>query len=273
MVTLYFATGGPGWFNSQRWLGYIHHECTWFSQSSFATGIQGKALQRFNINMDVAFANACEEEIMEYPVNSDRSSSSRGVMKHLWLYENNLKGTLPQEIFELLPSLKTMSFYVNSLAGSTIPAQIGLLENFEGLNMAKTGLSGTLPSEIGVLSKIQILALYNNQVSGAVPSEIGLLSDLIAFGLDSNQISSTIPSEVGFLSNVAVLSLFKNRMTSTIPTEVGNCRGLLNVWLHGNSLLRGAVPSEMGQLFSMQDLSLSQHFLSGTIRKFLLIFI
>lgn len=272
MATMYHATRGTSWWNNEGWMSY-NHECSWFSKNTFADGVQAMSIQRFSVNLDIAYPNPCEEEDMlelEWWNSSNTGNNSTGAVKHLWLFENNLQGTLPREIFELLPSLKTMSLYVNSLSGSTIPSQIGQLQNFQGLNVAKTGLGGRLPSEIGLLTSTNILALYNNQMVGAVPSEVGKLSELIAFGFDSNQFSSAIPSEVGMLSNVAVLSLFDNQISGSIPTEVGNCQKLQMMWLQRNSL-EGTMPSQLGKLQSLMDLSLFQNSLTGTIRKLLFV--
>lgn len=103
------------------------------------------------------------------------------------LPENNLVGTIPTEIGQLL-ELDEMQLTDNNLSG-TLSAEIGLLQNLATLELDNNNFSGVLPAEIGSLPNLEVLSLSNNNFNGTIPAEYGNLSALSDLFLSNNQLS------------------------------------------------------------------------------------
>ena len=65
-------------------------------------------------------------------------------------------------------------------------------------------------------------------------------------------------------SRVTKLLIYENSLTGTIPTELGNLSSLQWLNLYENQL-SGSIPSELGNLSSLQSLHLYENQLSGSI--------
>ena len=64
-----------------------------------------------------------------------------------------------------------LSLYSNDLSG-TIPTQIGQLISLNQLSFHNNSLSGTIPEQIGELTSLTRLELYNNDISGSIPNGV-----------------------------------------------------------------------------------------------------
>ena len=128
LATLFYASGGEtSWFDKTAWLSLDRHECDWYHRQAF--GLLG--------------VNIAQAADFEMPCHS-------GIYQHLWLNTNKLRGSLPFELFEMLPSLRTISLHANDLSGTLSPA-IGRLSSLEAVSLASTNLFGPIPSEVGLL--------------------------------------------------------------------------------------------------------------------------
>jgi hypothetical protein len=116
LVALYYATNGPHWKRSDDWLSYQIHECHWWP-GSYEVSICGK--DKYHRGDDWKY-------------------------KRLLLPFNELKGTLPGQIFQWLPSLREIQLHSN-------------------------GLNGSLPNEIAHLTLLKQLLLHRNYLTGIVP--------------------------------------------------------------------------------------------------------
>jgi len=207
-----------------------------------------------------------------------------GILQHLWLYNNNLQGQIPNDIYTMLPSLKSISLYMNDLQGTTIPTQIGMVSNtLQGINLVRTGLSGSLPATaMGRLTQLKVLALSDNSLTGSIPSEIGQMGALVGLSLDTNQLSAAIPTALGLLTDhLRGIHLFQNILSSRIPSELGRCTNLVMLRLEAQTApqpsiqtvyamagIYGSIPLEIGQMSSLEWLALSNNQLEDTIRKY-----
>ena len=63
---------------------------------------------------------------------------------------------------------------------------------------------------------------------------------------------------------VATLTLNNNKLTGTIPTQIGNLTSLERLYLYGNELT-GSIPTEIGKLTSLLLLRLENNYLRGEI--------
>ena len=70
----------------------------------------------------------------------------------LYLNENRLEGTLPDELYDL-ESLQWLYLQSNKFSGS-ISARIGKMKNLNQLIFRLNAFTGTIPMEIGNLTKL-----------------------------------------------------------------------------------------------------------------------
>lgn len=101
-------------------------------------------------------------------------SGNEDRVTQLLLWENNMKGLLPEE--------------VKYLSGLTL------------LHMADNHLNGVIPPGVAELKKLELLALQGNDLEGALPPGIGALPVLADFYIDGNKLSGEIPADI--LNNV-----------------------------------------------------------------------
>ena len=169
---------------------------------------------------------------------------------------NGLSGTIPSEL-GLVANLQGLDLAANSLSG-TIPSELGLLANLQVLDLAANSLSGTIPSELGLLANLRWVNLRRNSLTGLIPSELGNLANLRYLRLSSNTLSGPIPPAFGNLANLTVLNLANNALSGPVPPELGNLRRLVNLYLSGNALT-GSVPQTFLQLDKLTDFGFGQN--------------
>ena len=172
----------------------------------------------------------------------------------------------------------------NGLIGS-IPSTIGNLTNLNTLVLGGNDLSGSIPNEIGNLTNLQNLNLQSNQLSGQIPLEIGNLINLNELSFSSNQLSGIIPNEICNQGDTSP-DLSNNHLCPPYPDcievdienqELANCNDVVELWGEYYSIdytteinlpsegLMGEIPSEIGNLVSLQNLNLYNNELSGHI--------
>ena len=132
------------------------------------------------------------------------------------------------------------------------------------LNLSRNNLSGAIPPEIGDLNQLRILRLGSNRLNGPIPPRLGDLSNLSTLEISYNRLTGPIPSELGNLSNLSRLGIFFNQLTGPIPPELGDLSGLTHLELLGNRLT-GPIPSELGNLSNLSVLYLGWDDLTGSI--------
>lgn len=108
--------------------------------------------------------------------------------------------------------------YSNNLVGS-IPAEIGDFQTLYYLDLSGNNLSGTIPSEIGNLENLWYLDLSNNSLSGSIPVEIGNLFSLDYLYLGSNLLDGNLPVELIYLY-VYHLDISWNNFSGEIPYDL-----------------------------------------------------
>ena len=216
----------------------------------------------------------------------------------------------------------------NNLSGH-IPPEIGNLVELTYLILRSNRLTGTVPSELGKLTGLEVLALDDNKLWGELPDSMTALTRLILFfslnnsglcvpdGAEFQEWLQTIPSgfaqfitcnppsttsDAGDLTVLATLykatggdnwddntnwfseqplqywkgvtinsdgrvtrlSLGTNLLSGYIPSELGNLSSLEWLLLDENQL-SDDIPSELGNLSRLERLHLGENQLSGDI--------
>ena len=246
LVTLYNATNGPNWSNSNNWLTDAPLE-DWHGVTLDASGRVWHLVLRFN------------------ELSGQIPSELGNLTNLIWLNlnSNELTGQIPSELGNL-SNLESLNLGSNDGLSGQIPSELGNLSNLEYLNLYLTGLSGQIPSELGNLTNLIFLNLNSNELSGQIPSELGNLTNLESLHLHTNGLSGQIPPELGNLTNLIWLDLNSNELTGQIPPELGNLTNLEYLYLYLTGL-SGQIPSELGNLTNLILLNLRSNELSGQI--------
>lgn len=178
------------------------------------------------------------------------------------LADNNLEGTLPEEISGLT-KLESLVISNNNLGG-ILPSALWGLTELRGLNLSGNELTGTLPAEVNDLTQLVELNLSGNDFTGTLPPELGSFTDLTFLNLANNNFEGEIPVELGDLSNLENLDLLSNDLSGTIPSELSGLSKLLFMRLASNELT-GEIPAELGQLSNLNFLVLGNNNLEGSL--------
>ncbi|XP_022968140.1 MDIS1-interacting receptor like kinase 2-like isoform X2 [Cucurbita maxima] len=142
------------------------------------------------------------------------------------------------------------------------------------IKLDNTGLMGTLDHlNFSSFPNLLRLDLKINNISGVIPPSIGALSKLQFLDLSTNYLNSTLPLSLANLTNVFELDVSRNFITGSLdsrlfPDGSGNSRtGLksLRNFLLQDTLLRGRVPEEIGNIKTLALIAFDRSQFSGPI--------
>jgi len=188
-----------------------------------------------------------------------------GDIEKIVLENNNLAGTLPGEIGNLL-SLEKLDLEDNENISGPIPASITGLSNLDHLDLRNNQLTGNIPEDIGSLVNLKYLYLGHNQLTGTIPASIGSLTKIKYFKLRNNHLSGSIPEGMGNLGKDAPYNVYiylqDNELSGSLPNTLGNIQRLEKFYA-GHNQLTGDVPVSLVQLDHLERLSLSYNQLTG----------
>lgn len=175
-----------------------------------------------------------------------------GRVTSLDLSNNNLKGTVPQSIFQLQ--------FLRKLVLSGNPVQL----TFEGIASAEKLIelhldSTNLDSLSGISNSInlQVLDVADNNIGGTVPDEIYRISTLKKINLGHNSFSGQLKDIISGLKSLESLVLYHNQFTGRIPAEIGDLINLEVLNLAENNF-DGTIPAELNELTNLKFLSLQR---------------
>eukprot|EP00592_Proboscia_alata_P013399 CAMPEP_0194393674 /NCGR_PEP_ID=MMETSP0174-20130528/123430_1 /TAXON_ID=216777 /ORGANISM="Proboscia alata, Strain PI-D3" /LENGTH=1209 /DNA_ID=CAMNT_0039189385 /DNA_START=85 /DNA_END=3715 /DNA_ORIENTATION=- len=189
-----------------------------------------------------------------------------GTLKNLTkidLSDNDFTGELPTEIGDIL---YLEEFYMNdlTLGGSSLPTEIGLLENLRIFSAVHSEIGGQLPEELGDLDMLETLHLDENTLKGALPTSVATLSSMVTMTMSKNELSNCLPTQLAKMTSLRILELESNRFSCSIPIEFGSLTNLKKLYLHDNELV-GEVPVELSELKQLQELTLYENDLVGEV--------
>ncbi|KAK1290685.1 putative leucine-rich repeat receptor-like protein kinase [Acorus calamus] len=205
----------------------------------------------------------------------------------LFLFENKISGSIPQEI-GTLQYLTSIELYSNNLTG-LIPSSFGNLTSLMELRLFRNQMSGPLPQEMANITHMSIFDLHDNDFSGQLPSQKcdgGLLQLLLVANnhftgpiprslrkctslrrvrLEGNQLEGNL-SDFGAYPHLQYIDMSFNKLSGEISPNWGDCQNMTSLKISGN-MLTGTIPPKIGRLSKLVVLDLSSNRLEGGIPK------
>lgn len=196
------------------------------------------------------------------------------------LSKNNLTGNFPASLGNLT-SLQKLDFAYNQMRGE-IPDEVARLTQMVFFQIALNSFSGGFPPALYNISSLESLSLADNSFSGNLRADFGyLLPNLRRLLLGTNQFTGAIPktlanissleSGLEFIGAVAnctqleYLDVGYNRLGGELPASIANLSTTLTSLFLGQNLISGTIPHDIGNLVSLQELSLETNMLSGEL--------
>ena len=214
----------------------------------------------------------------------DRISGDHKTVRVIDLWNNNLRGYIPQEITALQD---VFHITLNENQIDSIHNCWNEMKNLESLSLDRCGIKCELPASLFQMPKIKNLHLYMNdfecelpkeiecldlehlwlqecKISGGIPKEFGKLKNLKELYLYGNQLTGNIPQELTQLPQLTILHLGWNNLSDELPIFIGDFPALEELHLYHNQLT-GEIPAELGNIKTLKYLSLNDNLLTGTI--------
>ena len=215
-----------------------------------------------------------------------------GRVTRLVLPNNRLSGELPSSLGNLA-KLQILGLSGNALSGS-IPTSLGGLSKLRVVNLSRNAFSGPLPASLSNLTNLAVLLLENTQLCaprdpgfqtwlGNVEEGMGVVdcrdrdmlvalyeaTDGANWMNNTNWLSDRPTGEwygvtTDVSGRVTHLDLRENRLSGTLPSSLGNLTKLQDLTLYRNEI-SGELPSSLGNLAELQVLWLGRNRFEGSL--------
>ncbi|KAJ8765613.1 hypothetical protein K2173_014735 [Erythroxylum novogranatense] len=214
-------------------------------------------------------------------------------LEDIYGYLNNFQGGIPER-FGQLRRLKGFALGGNNLSGS-IPTSMYNISSLTVIDVLLNRLSGSLPHNLGeTLPNLVYLGLSENQFTGLIPSSLSNATNLNYFDIGTNKFAGRLPTfakqlnlrllrvsennlgngedgNLNFLYSLEnntvleALSIADNNFGGIMPQIVGNFSKKLRYMNFQGNQIRGIIPTEIGNLISLEYLSFEENHLTGSI--------
>ncbi|KAF3438358.1 hypothetical protein FNV43_RR21120 [Rhamnella rubrinervis] len=189
-------------------------------------------------------------------------------IKNIYLYYNNLTGSIPSTSVANLTFLEALDLSYNFFTG-VIPLSLFKLPSLESLSLDDNKLTGSLNTSN--LSQLTYLSLSGNKLSG-VPSSVSKLTMLIDLYLSFNDFSGILDFGIfSALSSLEYLDLSNNTNLSFTNTTTKSLPNFLYLHLSSCSNIT-ELPLFLKTQAQLQALDLSNNRIGGQIPKWFLSF-
>ncbi|KAK6923088.1 Leucine-rich repeat [Dillenia turbinata] len=148
----------------------------------------------------------------------------------------------------------------NSQLLGSIPADLGLIQFLQKLDLSHNSINGSLPISLLNSSQLQFLDLSNNFISGELSELIGGLRSLQFLNLSDNALAGNVPNNLTTLPSLNVVSLKNNYFSGYLPSGFNSVQ-VLDL---SSNLINGSLPSDFGGQH-LKSLNLSRNKISGKI--------
>lgn len=147
----------------------------------------------------------------------------------------------------------------------TLPTTIGLMSALTFLELQNNRIGGSIPSEIGDIVKLGKLNLMQNRLSGTIPTELSRLTAMVGLNLADNGLDGALDGLLFTrMTSLRYLALFDTLVSGAIPSQLGLLTRLTSLFASGNRF-QGQIPSQLGQLGNLFEIALQSNLLSGTL--------
>lgn len=321
LVAFYQEANGSGWSNSwnlnqpmQNWYGVT------LSDEGCVTSLH---LNNNNLSGSITHELGRLNQLTSLRLNNNNLQNSipgelgdLSNLTELHLEQNNLSGPIPDNLGNLYQA-KMVRLDNNQLTG-TIPNSMAGLLAVESLQLQNNQLSGAMPSALSALQNVSNLSIQGNNMSGCYAPSLNSLCALIGnsnatisngnnfdqpwFNFCQSSAGVCIDNSCRAIDSLALLSLFdstdgcswkyvwdiyspmedwygvelnvagcvtavdlaSNNLIGPIPAEIGNLTSIEFLSLRNNRL-EGELPAEIGNLTVLIELKLSNNILDGNL--------
>mmetsp|Transcript_12297 Transcript_12297/g.27638 ORF Transcript_12297/g.27638 Transcript_12297/m.27638 type:complete len:569 (+) Transcript_12297:2-1708(+) len=280
LSVLYFATNGLFWMKNNtpvfldigcetnNWLDAMQSECNWCGVTCTK---ESNIVQRIDLSTNNV-TGALPNEI-----------ASLSNLQALNVSRNQLSGTIPTQVFDLLDKLETLDLHGNQITGTIPERTISVSDSrLRYLNLGINQLTGYLPffsnaefiifkknlltsfdSRYSTSSALQKFKGYHNQLMGSLPSTWNT-PDLVEVDLGYNFLNGTIPQDLWNLPSLKTIFLDHCNLTGSLPSY-SEGTSMHRLWLDSNGL-SGSIPSMLGLNWTkLYSIKLEENFFTGAI--------
>lgn len=225
--------------------------------------------------------------LLELVINSNRLTGSipgptMAMFIHLqglYLYQNHLTGTLPDEMKQLR-KLKDWILHGNRLTG-TIPNSYGYnMVEMISFSMFHNLFTGTIPNSMGNMTFLSSLELYDNKFSGTLPKSLSHCHFLVVLDIynnsftgnlqwiidgkgDTNQLDTFFP----FLESVYIQNNYFTGDISTIATWKAVVNMNISTNYFTSSLAMPHKDYNLSALTYLEEFDCSLNMLTGSVNN------
>jgi hypothetical protein len=273
LMQLFDALGGPAWMVQTGWGGAADSTdspCTWHGVQCAPPTDGGGGAPLSSVFTGLVLPH---NNLVGVIPAAFFARAVGGSLRVLNLSGNAIRGTLPADLFDALPSLRLLDVSRNLLSG-VIPASLGRAASLEQLVMRQNQLRGPCP-EVSAINagQLQVLDLGMNRLTGAFPRSYAAVSRALhTLLLDDNFIADATGAVFAgngggpspWRQTLRRLDVSNNYLIGPLPSDIGAFAALRVLRLDGNRI-HGTLPRALANLSRLEELRLSHNYLRGSI--------
>ncbi|KAG7977996.1 hypothetical protein I3843_05G061100 [Carya illinoinensis] len=193
----------------------------------------------------------------------DCSANGTSPLESLDIFDNHVKGSLPENIGYLLPSLIRIDMSLNALEGN-IPLSFGC-PPLHGVDFSHNMLLGTVPQNLtSTGTRLMLLDLSNNKLQGQMLPKDANMTMLRILRLSSNHFEGVISPTILKSQYLLILDVRDNDLSGNIPEWLYDHSRFVALILSGNRF-EGHLTQRLYRMKTLQAFVISRNRLSGGI--------